>query len=410
MAHPIAVAIIATGYRLNVINKEIEGKDMIFRKFLYLPLPVLYFVIPSAFAQQFIALPQPVLTIAAETYILTDFQSGQVLVSKDTQKRVEPASLTKLMTAYIVFSALKQKSISLTQSLSVSENASRAQGSRMFIEPNKSVTVDELLRGVIVQSGNDACILLAEAIAGSEEKFAMIMNKEALRLGMKNTHFTNSTGLSDPEHYTTTQDLALLATAVIRNFPEYYSLYSLKEYTYNKITQTNSNRLLWLDPNVDGLKTGHTKTAGYCLVTSAKRNERRLISILMNTSSDNARIMESQRLLNYGFQFYDTVRLYQKGQEVETIPLWKGSQDAIKAGVDRDLYFSIPKNQANKLKATMEYKRPLVAPISIGQKVGIIKLVFNDRPAAEYSLVALENVDVSNILSRTWDSLRLFFN
>lgn len=410
MARPIAVAIIATGYRLNVINKEIEGKDMIFRKFLYLPLPVLYFVIPSAFAQQFIALPQPVLTIAAETYILTDFQSGQVLVSKDTQKRVEPASLTKLMTAYIVFSALKQKSISLTQSLSVSENASRAQGSRMFIEPNKSVTVDELLRGVIVQSGNDACILLAEAIAGSEEKFAMIMNKEALRLGMKNTHFTNSTGLSDPEHYTTTQDLALLATAVIRNFPEYYSLYSLKEYTYNKITQTNSNRLLWLDPNVDGLKTGHTKTAGYCLVTSAKRNERRLISILMNTSSDNARIMESQRLLNYGFQFYDTVRLYQKGQEVETIPLWKGSQDAIKAGVDRDLYFSIPKNQANKLKVTMEYKQPLVAPISIGQKVGIIKLVFNDRPAAEYSLVALENVDVSNILSRTWDSLRLFFN
>jgi D-alanyl-D-alanine carboxypeptidase (penicillin-binding protein 5/6) len=314
------------------------------------------------------------------------------------------------MTAHVTFSALKQKRITLTQTVPVSENAWHVHGSRMFIEPGKSVTVGELVRGLIVQSGNDASIALAEAIAGSEESFAQMMNKAAERLGMKNTHFANSTGLPHPEHYTTAHDLALLVTDVIRNFPEHYQLYSIREYTYNKISQTNRNRLLWLDPNVDGLKTGYTQAAGYCLVTSARRNERRLISIVLGTTSDNARTIESQRLLNYGFQFYDTVRLYRKKQEVTTIQLWKGKREMLKTGFNRDLYFSLPKGQTDKLKATMEYKQPLIAPISAGQKVGVVKFAFNGEPIAERSLVALETIDHANIFSRTWDSLRLLFN
>ncbi len=263
--------------------------------------------------------PQPALSVAAKSYILTDFQSGQTLASQNVHERVEPASLTKLMTAHVVFSALQQKRITLTQVVPVSERAWRTQGSRMFIEPNRPVTVDELMRGMIVQSGNDACIALAEAVAGSESAFVQMMNKEAGRLGMKNTRFANSTGLPDPEHYTTARDLALLAAAMIRDFPEYYPLYSLREYTYNKITQPNRNRLLWLDPNVDGLKTGHTDAAGYCLITSAKRGDRRLISVVMGAASDNTRTMESQRLLNHGFQFYDTVHLYQKDPRLSGI-------------------------------------------------------------------------------------------
>jgi len=353
---------------------------------------------------------QPVLSVAAKAYILTDFQSGQTLVGQSVHERVEPASLTKMMTAHVTFSALKQKRITLTQTVPVSENAWHAHGSRMFIEPSKPVTVSELVRGLIVQSGNDASIALAEAIAGSEENFTQMMNKEAENLGMKNTHFANSTGLPHAEHYSTAHDLALLAADMIRNFPEYYPLYSLREYTYNKISQTNRNRLLWMDPNVDGLKTGYTQAAGYCLVTSARRSERRLISIILGATSDNARTMESQRLLNYGFQFYDTVRLYRKKQEVTTIQLWKGERDILKTGFNHDLYFSLPKGQSDKLKASMEYKQPLIAPISTGQKVGVVKFTLDGEPIAEHPLVALETVDPSNFFSRTWDSLRLLFN
>ncbi|MEE9580649.1 MAG: D-alanyl-D-alanine carboxypeptidase family protein [Nitrosomonadaceae bacterium] len=378
------------------------------RSLLFVLLLASSFVIARQSTNQ--APPQPVLSMAAKAYILTDFQSGQTLVGQNIHKRVEPASLTKIMTAHVTFSALKQKRITLTQTVPVSENAWHVHGSRMFIEPGKSVTVGELVRGLIVQSGNDASIALAEAIAGSEESFAQMMNKEAERLGMKNTHFANSTGLPHPEHYTTAHDLALLVTDMIRNFPEHYQLYSIREYTYNKISQTNRNRLLWLDPNVDGLKTGYTQAAGYCLVTSARRNERRLISIVLGTTSDNARTIESQRLLNYGFQFYDTVRLYRKRQEVTTIQLWKGKREMLKTGFNRDLYFSLPKGQTDKLKATMEYKQPLIAPISAGQKVGVVKFAFNGEPIAERSLVALETIDHANIFSRTWDSLLLLFN
>lgn len=357
-----------------------------------------------AFAQQ------PTLTIEAKAYFLADFQSGQTLASENAHDRIEPASLTKLMTAYVVFSALKQKHITLSQIVPVSERAWRMIGSRMFIEPNKQVTVDELIRGMIVQSGNDACIALAEVIAGSEEIFVQIMNKEALRLGMKNTHFTNTTGLPDTNHYSTARDLGLLASAIIRDFPEFYPLYSLKEYTYNEITQPNRNRLLWLDPHVDGLKTGWTKTAGYCLITSAKRNNQRLISVIVGSSSANKRSIESQRLLNYGFQFYDTVHLYKKDQEVTTIQLWKGDQNLLKAGFSHDVYFTLLKGQAEKLKATMEYKQPLIAPIKAGENVGTVRFTVDGKPMAAYPLVALEDIGATNIFGRTWDSIQLLFN
>ncbi|MDP1558337.1 MAG: D-alanyl-D-alanine carboxypeptidase family protein [Nitrosomonas sp.] len=353
---------------------------------------------------------QPALTIAAKSYYLVDFQSGQVLASKNAHEPIEPASLTKLMTAYIVFSALKHNRISLTQNVPVSERAWRMIGSRTFIEPNKEVTVDQLIRGVIVQSGNDACIALAEAISGSEEAFVLIMNEEAHRLGMKKTHFTNTTGLPDPEHYTTAHDLALLAAAIIRDFPEFYPLYSLKEFIYNGITQPNRNRLLWLDPHVDGLKTGWTRTAGYCLITSAKRDNQRLISVVIGADSANVRSIESQRLLNYGFQSFDTVHLYKKEQEVTTIPLWKGAENLLKAGFSHDIYFSLPKGQADKLKATMEYKQPLVAPINAGDNVGMVKFTLDGDAVATYPLVALETVNASNIFGRAWDSIKLLFN
>ncbi len=376
-----------------------------------LPLLLCLYAFPvSAQQPKHYAPPPPALSLAAKAYILVDFQSGQTLLGQNTRERIEPASLTKLMTAYVVFSAIKQKRITLTQSVPVSEHAWRTPGSRMFIEPKRAVTVDELIRGMIVQSGNDACIALAETIAGSEAAFAQMMNKEANRLGMGNTRFANSTGLPHAEHYTTVHDLALLAAAMIRDFPEHYPLYSLREYTYNKITQPNRNRLLWLDPNVDGLKTGHTQTAGYCLITSARRNERRLISVVIGTASDNIRIMESQRLLNHGFQFYDTVHLYRKEQEVTTIPLWRGERNMLKTGFGQDLYFSLPKGQRDKLKASIEYQKPLFAPISAGQKVGTVKLTLDGKPMAAYSLVALETIGVANIFGRTWDSIRLLLN
>lgn len=348
--------------------------------------------------------------IAARAYMLSDFQTGQVLAGQNADERIEPASLTKLMTAYVVFSALKQNQLSSDQVVPVSENAWRMIGSRMFIEPKKPVTVDELIRGMIVQSGNDACIALAEAVAGSEANFTKLMNSEAQRLGMKNTHFTNTTGLPDPEHYTTAHDLTLLATAIIRDFPEYYPHYSQKEYTYNNITQPNRNRLLWLDPHVDGMKTGWTKTAGYCLITSAIRDKRRLISVVIGASSANARSIESQRLLNYGFQFYDTLHLYKKNDSLTTIHLWKGTQNELKAGFDRDVYFTLPKGQADKLKATMEYKQPLIAPIQLGQEVGTVKFTLDDKVVETYPLVSLEQVDTANFIGRAWDSVKLLFN
>ena len=347
--------------------------------------------------------------VEARAWLLLDFNSGQVLASQKADERFEPASLTKLMTAYLAFSALKQKTLKLDQVIPVSTRAWKAEGSRMFIEPNKPVIVEDLLRGMIIQSGNDASVALAEAIGGSEEVFAQMMNREAKRLGMANTNFVNATGLTSPQLYSTAQDLSQLVVALIRDFPEHYALYSQKEFRYNNISQANRNRLLWLDPSVDGVKTGFTDNAGYCLITSARRGDRRLVSVVLGTASESARATESQKLLNWGFQFYDSVRLYARNQSVTQLRVWKGSSDMVKAGFTSDLFIAMPKGQGDKLKATVESLQPLLAPISPGQRVATLKLEIDGKPYRELPVVALEPVPVAGIFGRAWDSLRLLF-
>lgn len=362
----------------------------------------LFFASVLAFAQ----VPPPV--VAANSWLMLDYTSGQVLASRDPDKRIEPASLTKLMTAYITFSALREGKIKREQEVPVSEKAWKMEGSRMFIEPGKPVTVGELIQGMIVQSGNDACVALAEAIAGSTDAFVHIMNQEAKRLGMVNTHFTNTTGLPDAAHYTTARDLSILAAAVVRDFPEDYSTYSQKEFRYNNIPQRNRNRLLWTDPTVNGMKTGHTDSAGYCLIASAKRGERRIITVVTGTSSEAARAEESLKLLNHGFLFYDTVRLYSAAQAVSTLPVWKGASNEVQAGFQRDFLMTVPKDQANKLKVDFVSLQPVIAPIAKGQQVGTLKVSLDGRALGEYPVLALQEVPLAGWFGRTWDALRLW--
>ncbi len=354
--------------------------------------------------------PQPP-EIAAKSYLLLDVTSGQMLASKDIDAPVEPASLTKLMTAYLVFQALKEKKLTLTQTVTVSDRAWRAEGSRMFIDPKQTPAVEPLIRGMIVQSGNDASIALAEAVAGSEDLFAQLMMKQAARLGMKNTKFVNATGLPDPQHYSTAEDLTILASALIRDFPAEFSYYKEREFTHNKITQPNRNRLLWLDPTVDGLKTGHTEAAGYCLIATARRgdadNSRRLISVVLGTPSDVARTQESQKLLNYGYQFFDAKRLYKKNEPIATPEVFKGTQNTLKLGFERDIWLTLPKDRFAGLRATLVTSQPLIAPFSPGQKAGVMKLTQNDKLIMEIPVMALENVPVAGFLGRGWDAIRL---
>jgi D-alanyl-D-alanine carboxypeptidase (penicillin-binding protein 5/6) len=348
-------------------------------------------------------------TVAAKSWLLMDYATGQALASYNPDERVEPASLTKLMTAYVVLGALKEKKLSPTQTVPVSERAWRAQGSRMFIEPKRPVTVDELLHGLVIQSGNDASVALAEAVAGSEEAFAQHMNREAQRLGLASTRFANATGMPDAQHYSTARDLGALAAALIRDYPEHYPLYAVREYTYNSISQANRNRLLWLDPAVDGVKTGHTENAGYCLIASAKRGPRRLLSVVMGTASDAMRTQESQKLLNFGFQFFDAVKLYAKDQEVSRLRVWKGAQNTVKAGFLDDFTLSLPKGMAEKVKASLVSQQPLMAPVQKGQRIATLKLTLDDRPHGEYPVVALEAVPVAGMIGRAWDTVRLWF-
>src|SRR5262249_44756260 len=271
-------------------------------------------------------------------------------------------------------------------------------------------TVDELMRGMITQSGNDACIALAELVAGSEEAFAEAMNREAQRLGMKNTHFANATGLPHPQHYSTAQDLVLLTAALIGAFPDRYPLYSQRQFRYNNITQMNRNRLLWSDPTVDGVKTGYTENAGYCLVSSARRGERRLIAVVLGAASEAARAAESQKLLNHGFQAYDGVRLYAARQAVTTMRVWKGTANTLNAGFLRDFRLALPKGTGDRMKATLDTVQPLLAPVRAGQQVGTLKLALDSQPYGEFPVVALEDIPVAGILGRGWDSIRLFFH
>jgi len=364
---------------------------------------------PALHAQQQPPAAPAAPTIAAKAYLLLDFNSGQTLAARNAGERVEPASLTKLMTAYLVFAALDQKRIRLDQAVPVSEFAWRAEGSRMFIEPRKPVTVDELIHGMVVQSGNDASIALAEAIAGSEEAFVGMMNREAQRLGLKDTHFVNATGLPHPQHYSTGRDIAELAAAVIRDFPGRYPLYSQREYRYNNITQANRNRLLWADPTVDGMKTGYTENAGYCLVTSGKRGERRLVSVVLGAASEAARAIESQKLLNHGFKSYDSVRLYPGRQPVIELEVFRGASNRVGAGFLADLHLALPRGQSEKLKARVESLQPLLAPIQAGQTIGTLKLTLDDQPYREVPVVALQNVPLAGVFGRGWDALRMMF-
>ncbi len=347
--------------------------------------------------------------IAARSFVLFDAASGQTLASQAASERFEPASLTKLMTAYLVFDALKNKKLTLTQTVPVSERAWKAEGSRMFIDPKQTPAVEPLIRGMIIQSGNDASIALAEAIAGSEDLFAQLMNKQAQRLGMKNTHFVNATGLPSPQHYSTAEDLVVLSNALIRDFPSEVGYYKEREFTHNKITQPNRNRLLFLDPTVDGLKTGHTEAAGYCLIATAKRGERRLISVVLGTNSDAARTQESQKLLNFGYQFFDSQKLYKKGDAVATPEIFKGAQNTVKLGFDHDIWLTLPKDKFTGLKATLTTTQPLLAPLRMGEKAGMMKLTKDEKLVAEIPVLALEDVPVAGFLGRGWDAIRLMF-
>ncbi|KJK25491.1 cytochrome C550 [Burkholderiaceae bacterium 16] len=360
----------------------------------------------------------PMPQVAAKSWMLYDVTSGQALASQNADARIEPASLTKLMTAYLAFAAIKEKRLTIDQTVVPTTLVLKVKSdeSRMFLEPNKPVSVRDLLLGLIVQSGNDAALALAEAVGGSEEGFVAMMNREAQQLGMKNTHFTNTDGIPDPNHYTTAMDLATLTTRIIKDFPEYYSMYSQKEFTYNKIRQPNRNRLLYIDPTVDGVKTGHTKSAGYCLISSAKRplanvpnGSRRLVSIVIGTTTEAVRTQESLKILNYGFQFFDTLRLYDRGQVLATPEIYKGKESTVKIGVKDETYITVPKGTGGRIKPVLERQELLLAPIAAGQQVGTVKLMDGATKVAEFPVVALEDVPEAGFFGRLWDTIRLWF-
>jgi D-alanyl-D-alanine carboxypeptidase (penicillin-binding protein 5/6) len=358
------------------------------------------------------AQPMPVPpALAAKAWLLVESASGQELAAQGADERAEPASLTKLMTAYLTFDALKQGTIKLNQDVLVSEKAWRTPGSRMFIKVGTQVPIEDLIKGMIVQSGNDASVALAEVIGGNEENFTQMMNREAERLGLKNTHFSNASGMPDPQHYTTTRDLAVLADALIRDFPdEYTKYYSMKEFRYNNITQLNRNRLLQVDPSVDGVKTGHTEAAGYCLIASSKRDDRRLLAVVLGAASDGVRTQESLKLINYGFQSYEAVRLYAKDQPVSNLRVWKGASSRVAAGFQKDFVISVPKGFSSRLKTQLLSQQPLIAPVAAGQVIGTLKVLLDDKPYGDYPVVAVEAMPVAGIFGRMIDTVRLWFN
>jgi len=348
-------------------------------------------------------------SVAARSHILIEYHSGTVLAENAADERMDPASITKLMTAYAVFSELRKGEMALDDMVTVSERAWRTGGSRMFIEVGTRVRVDQLIRGMIIQSGNDASVALAEYTAGTEAAFAELMNEYARRLGMRNTNFRNSTGLPAEDHYSSARDIALLAAAIIREFPEFYSLYSEREYTYNEITQRNRNKMLWRDPSVDGIKTGMTDAAGYCLVSSAQRGEMRLISVLLGTRSDKARADATQALLNWGFRFYESHRVYAANEPVTTTRLWKGEVDELPLGLQEDLWVTLARGRYEFIEATMELQSPLIAPVAPGEAVGRLRLTLEGQSLADLQLYPLARVAEGSLLQRAVDSIQLWF-
>ncbi len=346
--------------------------------------------------------------LGARSYILVDFYSDTILVERNVDEQVEPASITKAMTAYVVFNELAQGNIALDDQVPVSEKAWKTGGSRMFIDPSMQVSVEDLLRGVIVQSGNDASVALAEYVAGSEEAFAGVMNHYADVLGMSGTNYVNSTGWPDENHYSTAHDIARLSAAVIRDFPDYYRWFSEKEFTFNEIRQHNRNTLLWRDPAVDGLKTGHTENAGYCLASSANREGMRLVSVVMGSQTETTRASQSQSLLNYGFRFFETVQLYEAGDELAQARVWKGTAEQIGVGISEPLFVSIPRGRYDDLDAQIELQPELEAPLEANAVIGRITISLDDELVAERELVALANVEAAGFFGRSWDGMKLW--
>jgi len=349
-------------------------------------------------------------TLGANSYILMDFNSNHVLVESKPDMPVEPASITKVMTSYVVFTELAAGNIKLEDPVEISETAWRTGGSRMFIEPGMDVTVEQLIKGMVIQSGNDASVALAEHLAGTESAFADLMNHYATQLGMTNSHFMNATGLPQEEHYTTARDVAVLSVALISEFPDFYRWYSEKEYSFNNIRQHNRNNLLWRDPAVDGLKTGHTQAAGYCLAASAKRDGMRLVSVVLGSGSESSRVSESQSLLNYGFRFFETVQLYKSGQELAQGRVWKGEGEEVRLGIRDELFVTIPRGRYDDLDAKVEMRPELIAPITEGEEVGQISIRLGNEEIISRSLVALESISEAGFFGRSWDGMSMWFS
>ena len=367
-------------------------------------------VVSTAAAQ---ALQPP--EVAARNFLLLDLSSDQVLAERDADASADPASLTKLMTAYVVFNAIREKKLSLEQTISVSKRAwdeRKGGGSLMFIDTTMTPKVQELLHGMIVQSGNDASVALAEAVGGTLEQFVGMMNRQAQSFGLKNTSFKNVTGLTEAGHKSTARDLAVIATHIIRDFPEFYTYYSLKDFKYNNISQPNRNLLLRRDPTVDGMKTGYTEAAGYCLIASAQRDfpngKRRLLSVVLNTTSMEARASESQKLLNWGYQAFDAVQLLDPAKPITTVEIWKGQAKQVNLGAARSVFVSVPRGDSGKLQTQLERTDPLVAPLTKGQAVGTIKVSNANGVVVQVPLVVMEPVEQASWFGRMWDALRLW--
>ncbi len=372
--------------------------------FLFLLISLIHLPLSAA------ALPVPKApSVNAKAYLIQDFHSGQTLAEMNSDERIEPASITKLMTAYAVFKELRSGQMQLTDMVTVSEKAWRTQGSRMFIEVGKQVSVEDLLQGMIVSSGNDATVALAEHVAGSEDSFAGLMNRYATEIGLTGSHFVNSTGWPHENHFTTARDIARIAHVLIEEFPEYYHWYSQRQFSFNEITQYNRNKLLWRDESVDGLKTGHTDSAGYCLVTSAQRDGMRLITVVLGSKSEESRADASQSLLNYGFRFFETHKLYDRGVELTSTKIWKGASDKLSLGLGSPLFITIPRGQYQQLDASMSLDNQIMAPVSAGQALGRVIIRLGETLVAERPLVAMQEVPEGSFWQRIVDEALLYF-
>ena len=383
-------------------------KTLSMQKYLVTLFLSLYSLFVAASLAQAAPVPSPP-KLAAKSFLLVDFHSGRVLAEKNIHKKVEPASITKMMTAYVVYKELEAGRLSLQEEVTISKKAWRMKGSKMFIEVGKKVSVDDLMKGLIIQSGNDATVALAEHIAGSESTFADYMNQYALELGMQDTNFVNATGWPHKDHLTTASDLAKLANALIRDFPEQYEWYKEKEYTYNGIQQYNRNKLLWRDKSVDGIKTGHTESAGYCLVSSAKRDDMRLIAVVLGTRSEKSRSDVSQSLLSYGFRFFESNKLYSAGESLNTARIWKGAVENLNLGLEKDLFITIPRGQYKKLDAVMDINSSIEAPVKKGQRLGAVSIKLEGKELISEPLVALQTIEKGSLWQRGKDQIIQLF-